>query len=470
MSIFSNIKRALGFGSDSYDGEDDPLLSDTAEADVSADASAGESPAGRPNQDAGTPPEPVAFSPEMQKAMFDRVLEIFNTSLPDFIAKTADGDARRQYLWDAMDADVKAYVESLNSAAEKYCEARWKQRQTSISAELDAMKMRADEIERHSTDIKQKQLSADRQKRALSERVHDLEQQLSRLDSEREQFELENRSLVNRLKVANVQADDLEKAQAEIKSLRDEIARLTDNPDAVMAGRCTELEQAVEKANAENTALKAEVAEMTDGIESLKEQLKVSSDMQKDNRRRLADASKEVDAAKEALAAREAVVAELEAKVEGLEKTVAECDGVLAKFKELDEVLQNKENKIKSQRMTIAARDLEIESLKKTIADNLRLQAEREKSLQTEIQALRPPTVVAEMTVDFGAVTEERAPKISEDELTALEQTFETDEWFTKTPPAETPSMRPPESETDFGYRAPRRKSSTPPPGQLSLF
>lgn len=458
MNFFSALKRTFGFGGDADQETDDILFADTAEAETpAAPAPASEA---EPAADA---PAAVRFDPDMQKVIFDRVLAIFNEALPDFLSRTADADAQRQYLMQAMDEGVAAYMKKLNDEAETYCEARWKQRQSTMTAELDAIRTRAGEIEKQSTDIKQKQLSADRQKRALSERVHDLEQQLSRLDSEREQFELENRSLVNRLKVANVQAEDLEKAQAEIKTLRDELTLLRDNPEAAVAAGRAEADAKIEELAAQKAELEGRVAEMTDGIESLKEQLRVSSEMQKDNRHRLGELSGQLEAKASQIESRDKRIAELEA-------SLSELDEMLKKFKELDLLLEKKEEKIKTQKQTIAARDKEIGALKATISENMRLQAEREKTLKDEIQALRPPTVVAEMTVDFGDAAEDEAPKISEAELSAIEETFETDEWFTKTPPAETPSMRPPESDADFGYRAPRRKSTTPPPGQLSLF
>lgn len=458
MSFFSALKRTFGFGGDAGQETDDILFADTAEAE----SPAATEPASEAEAAADVP-QPVRFDPDMQKVIFDRVLAIFNEALPDFLSRTADADAQRQYLIQAMDEGVAAYMKKLNDEAEAYCEARWKQRQSTMTAELDAIRTRAGEIEKQSTDIKQKQLSADRQKRALSERVHDLEQQLSRLDSEREQFELENRSLVNRLKVANVQAEDLENAQSEIKALRAELALLRDNPEAAVAASKAEADAMIAELTSQKAELEGRVAEMTDGIESLKEQLRVSSEMQKDNRRRFGELSGELEEKASQIESRDKRIAELEASLK-------ELDEVLIKFKEIDSLLGKKEEKIKTQKQAIAARDKEIDALKATISENMRLQAEREKTLKDEIQALRPPTVVAEMTVDFGDAAEDEAPKISEAELSAIEETFETDEWFTKTPPAETPSMRPPESDADFGYRAPRRKSTTPPPGQLSLF
>lgn len=305
-----------------------------------------------------------------------------------------------------------------------------------MASELETIRVRADEIEKQSSDIKQKQLSADRQKRALTERVHDLESQLARLESEREQFELENRSLVNRLKVANVQQEDLEKLQTELQHLRLENQQMRENPGDVAARQIE--------------ALNTQIAEMTDGIESLKEQIRVSKDMNDDMRSRLSEREKEISELNELL------------------KQFADVERQLS---EVEAVIAAKDDKIKSQKKLLDSRSAEVGQLKQTIAENLRLQAEREQKLQAEIASMRPPTVVSEMTVEFGEAAEDSVPKISEDDLNAIEQTFESDDWFTKTPPPETPSMRPPEYDSDFGYQAPRRKSHAPEhPDQLSLF
>ena len=425
MSIFSKFKRALGFGPDD-DEADEQLFADTAAADENA-------------EDAPPPPAapaPVEFDAAMQDAIFSHVVDVFNASLPDFLAKTTDRDAQLKYLRQSLDSGVKEYLDSLSKASELYCEAQWKARQSSMASELETIRVRADEIEKQSSDIKQKQLSADRQKRALTERVHDLESQLARLESEREQFELENRSLVNRLKVANVQQEDLEKLQTELQHLRLENQQMRENPGDVAARQIE--------------ALNTQIAEMTDGIESLKEQIRVSKDMNDDMRSRLSEREKEISELNELL------------------KQFADVERQLS---EVEAVIAAKDDKIKSQKKLLDSRSAEVGQLKQTIAENLRLQAEREQKLQAEIASMRPPTVVSEMTVEFGEAAEDSVPKISEDDLNAIEQTFESDDWFTKTPPPETPSMRPPEYDSDFGYQAPRRKSHSPEhPDQLSLF
>jgi len=457
MSFISTLKRTFGFGADNI-ADDDNLYSDTA---VDSDTSVTTDSTDK-TQHVSAPEEvgPVKFDPAVQQAIFDRVLAVFNEALPDFLAKTGDPDARRKYLYESLDDGVKQYLDSLSAKAEEYCEAQWQKRQAGMAAEMDAIRVRAEEIEKQSSEIKQKQLSADRQKRALTERVHDLESQVSRLESEREQYELENRSLINRIKVTNVQQTDLEKAQTELKSLQAELLKIRSNPEQAFAER----EEAMQK----------QIAEMTDGIESLKEQLRVAKDMHDDMRRRLSEADKLIARQTAGLAeitSLKAVVAERDNTIAKLNKTIRDTEEIVSHVSDIEKALSQRDNRIDGYKKTIADLESEIKALKATISENLRMQARREKELKDEIKALRPPTVVAEMTVDFNAATEDKAPIISEDDLSAIEETFESGEWFTKTPPPETPSMRPAESESEFGYRAPRRKNSAPEhPDQLSLF
>lgn len=68
-------------------------------------------------------------------------------------------------------------------------------------AEMDKLRKSNRRAEERGEDTRQQHLSAERQKRALTERVRDLEKQLSDITAEREQFELENKTLVNRVRL-----------------------------------------------------------------------------------------------------------------------------------------------------------------------------------------------------------------------------------------------------------------------------
>ena len=51
----------------------------------------------------------------------------------------------------------------------------------------------------------------------MADRVTDLEAQVERLEAEREQYELENKSLLNKLKVADIQPGVVDEMSKEIE-------------------------------------------------------------------------------------------------------------------------------------------------------------------------------------------------------------------------------------------------------------
>ena len=433
MSFFKAFKRSLGFGGS--DEDDDITYTDSEEEQT-------EEATGQ-TEEQKIEITDLKFDPKVQEQIFAKVVEIFNSSLPKFVAETVDIEAQKKYLLEALDQSIRDYMTSLNSQAEKNCEIRWEQSRSAMVAELEAMRTKTGDIEKRSDEVLQKQLSADRQKRALTDRVHDLEAQIAKMQAEHEQFDLENRSLVNRLKVANIQLEDLEKANEEVARLQAEILKMRQNPGEIQA-------QEIE-------TLKAQIAEMENGIESLKEQNRVSSEMLSDSHHKLTKLEKEAG--------------EKEAQLAEAQELLKQYDEVTAKMEQIDQIMTRNEQKIKKQKALIDERDKEIEALRNTISENMRLQAEREKALQEEIKSLKGNDNIP--FINFSdEIPEESVPQISEDELSEIEQTFESGEWFTNTPPPETPSMRPKDADSDFGYREPQRKTHNTGENslQLSLF
>lgn len=419
--IFNALKRLFGFGSDT-DTDQDQLLADDADAPAASDSK---------DKPADKPADPPAFDHDIAERIFGSVIQIFNDSLPKFVADSVDPKVQAELIRKALDQDIQKYLDSLSETARQYCDQQWKQTRKQLEDEIAAAKAKSAEVQRKSDEFQQRQLSAERQRRALSDRVHDLEAQLTKLEADREQLDLEKRSLVNRLRVASVQGG-------------------ADMP-AEAAAEPVEVQK-----------LHQTIAEMQSGIDSLKEQNRVANEMLEDQRKRLAEAKKELDEARTLLAAKEKDLADAN-------EAISQFNEVVPQMQKVDEILSAKEEKIKQLRKTISARDNEITALRKTISDNIRAQAKREKELQNQIDNLQgaAPKPATLMTID-EPIDEEPTPQISEEELSAIEQSFENGEWFTNSKPVETPPIRPDDS--DFGYQEPKRKKNQPDPNQLSLF
>lgn len=419
--IFNALKRLFGFGSDT-DTDQDQLLADDADAPAASDFK---------DKPADKPADPPAFDHDIAERIFGSVIQIFNNSLPKFVADSVDPKVQAELIRKALDQDIQKYLDSLSETARQYCDQQWKQTRKQLEDEIAAAKAKSAEVQRKSDEFQQRQLSAERQRRALSDRVHDLEAQLTKLEADREQLDLEKRSLVNRLRVASVQGGADMPAEAATEPV--EVQKLHQT-----------------------------IAEMQSGIDSLKEQNRVANEMLEDQRKRLAEAKKELDEARQQLAAKEKELAEAN-------EAISQFNEVVPQMQKVDEILSAKEEKIKQLRKTISARDNEITALRKTISDNIRAQAIREKELQSQIDKLQgaAPKPATLMTIS-EPIDEEPTPQISEEELSAIEQSFESGEWFTNSKPVDTPTPRPDDS--DFGYQEPKRKKNQPDPNQLSLF
>lgn len=406
MKFVDKIKLAFGFGPNV--DPSDPLFADTGET---------ANPTSPKVLTPDSETKPIEFDSAMQDAIFAKVVEVFNQSLPRFLAESVDREAQLRFLRKNLDEGINDYLLSLKDAARVYCEKQWKERQNDMAAEIDAIRLRAEDVEKRSNDIRQKQLSADRQKRALTERVHDLESQLARVMSEREQFELENRSLMNRLKVVSVQQEDIEKSASEMQALRAELIKLREDPSIVSKER--------------EDAFNAKIAELTEGVEALKAQVKVADEIR--------------DGLRSQLKQKEFENEEYLKEIERLNKEVGDLNELVSEFEKATKRMEEAENMMlktnNAHEAELKKRDEEIESLKTIISDNIKRQSEREKMLRDEIDELRAskiPTVeidfnenkeiIYEAPADSVVSEEDEAgmiPFISDDELTQISASFE---------------------------------------------
>lgn len=207
MSFFGKLASIFGMGAIDEELEDSP--------------SAVVSPAQQKAENAQPKPaheRPLAVDKEQADAIFEKVVEMFNASLPGFLAKSVDPEKEKKCLYDALDASMREYLESLRGLADENAKAAWQAEHDRLLAESEALKKKASDLEGAKSDIKDKQLSAERQRRALSERVRDLEEQVLKLEAEKEQYEIENKCMVNKAKASAV-------LEAEIEDLRAQMAQ-----------------------------------------------------------------------------------------------------------------------------------------------------------------------------------------------------------------------------------------------------
>lgn len=460
MSFFNTLKKSFGFG----DEVDDELLDDNVEQahdPLSA-------PAAKPveRERVAEAVGDVTIDKAKSDLIFDHVVKIFNEALPPFIRDAVDPEQQRKILYDGLDASLKEYVVSIGELTRRQCEARWANEQNSMRNEMESLRTKAKEIEQQRFDIKQQQLSADRQKRALTDRVHDLETQIANLEAEREQFDLENKSLVNKLKVAGVHESEAEDLREALNDARAEIARLR------AGGSVETSDEHAEENSARISELENELALMRQSLEEAEEKDRIATEM-------LNGLQSKASSSREELEAKVKEIEELKAKLAESETVKQEIDAISEQMARIEEVIEKRDRKIAKLKETCESLRAENSSLQQTIARNLKLQAESEAALNERIAELEadPTTPIASVVLEeepeaqnVREQLEAATPKISDNDLAAIEESFDSADWM-RTDPPETPSMRTGVSEAEFGYQAPQRKAPRHDnDAQLSLF
>ncbi len=209
MSVKTALMKAFGFQPSDVDDEDEATEYVSALPPARPTAANALPDTIQPVDEEQPADEPLEMSsPEFPTTVFDSLLQVFNEAQPDFIRKCLDIDAQRRYLYDSMDASFKAYIQQLQSEALSFAEKKCSAMLHSHSAEMQQLREKLAAAEKRLDEQKQQTMSATRQKRAMNDRLRDLEQQVEAAQAEKDQYALETKSLLNKLKVAQVRGGE----------------------------------------------------------------------------------------------------------------------------------------------------------------------------------------------------------------------------------------------------------------------
>lgn len=495
MAIFGKIKKAFGFSETDYEAEENafpsaapirrtpaPQQFQRPETNQPTDRKTEITPA--PDTSAGDMPQ---YPASRIDDIFTSVVDIFNSSLPDFLKNSVDPEKQRHQLYEALSDSLKEYINKLEETAQKRTEIAWQSERSRLRQEMDNLQIQSRKFEDTNAEWQEQKLSAERQKRALSERVHDLEKQIAKFEAEKEQYELENKSLVNKLRATSIQESDLENALKENQQLSEELNRLRTGAEAPLQDNSEELEAlqaALNEKMAEIETLHLQIdkneeenKQLQNDTSLLKKKCEIADAMINDLNQRASAAQKSLAEREAQLAAMQAAkvdeesksaesdetALELEAAKEEIERLTRELDESttalnsfeesLDKFEEIklakDQVINQLQDKIKQQEVEMDNSLKEIESLKSTIENNLKLQAESELALRNEIENLR-------QNYETAKPKRKRKPKVS-----SIDESLDDTDWLIATPPEGTDARLSRIPDSEFGYQEPAKKNNT---------
>jgi hypothetical protein len=434
------------------------------------DSSEDNAPATQQNVDKAA--EPTVADPDLPGDLFDALIEQFNAAQPDFISKCLSTDAQRAYLLNSLSDSLK---QRLNNTGLKIASAK---NQADDSAEHERLQRRITSLEadvKANDSLRQEnrklQLSIERQKRALLDRINDLEAQVAKSHAEKEKFFSDKRNPADAALIdsTNARVKELEQSLSERES------------------KIKELTGTIEKLGTASEELSKTLAERDKQIAdeaSLREQLEVknrmSDEMLNDLRNQAASARNEYE---DTCRQQQLALEQIHDQVASFEQVKARLE---ARIIELKDAL--KDAKRNDREEQIARLNEENASLRHTIENNLYNQANSENRLRNEIKQLRRQLEEAGKAASTSSSaatygnTENRHKSMSAEPSAAayptetpperpaprrrgrpkkvkLDEDLDNTEWFSGQKDA-----------TDFGYHEPPRRPSNDNAAQLSLF
>lgn len=424
MSFFKSVKRAFGLG-ENYETEDiDSEYNESEEPQTNA-------PASVPAHDAAPSTDHHEDS-TLSADIFDCVVQLFNSTQPEFVKNCLDTDSQKAFILEQLDSALKQRLDCAVELARKKGQNMWAQERSRLGKEVEELKKEKEALEQKRDESKTARLSAERQKRALIERVHDLETQLLTLSAEKEQYMLENRSMLNKLRVVSVtsggssdeileQLDTLTKEKEELNSR----VLAGDSEKELLHGIIEAHKPVFEMLAGKISALEASLTEKESRLRSISEDFEAFEDIKK------------------AVENTEEIISKKDRRIASL-KAAQEQD--IKEISKLSRLNRDKDSKIMALREEIA-------SLNATIAQNLADNAQLLESQQGKSRNKK----------------QHRKKTDSKPRISAIDELLDGTDWLVSVPPPP-PAPKDPDKEDDFGYKAPARKINLDEDKQLSLW
>ena len=275
MGFFNKLKSALGYSDSEYDEDDEldgfnpahrtPYVNPFKKDETMPDLSDLEQPAeAAPTAVAEVKSAPVAEVEEkLPEGVFDGIITIINGNLPEFVRDCIDIEKERKAVSVAMGPKFRDYVLNLRRTSLEEARTQWIDERNALTGKLAQSNQRADEAVRKASEIKDRLMSEERQRRAIVERSHDLEARIADLEAQHEQEQLQNKGLLNKIKVMQLQVTDSQKDAEEITRLNKLI-----NDQRTRLAKIVDLEAQIAELNAENDSLKRQLDEMQQSAEA----------------------------------------------------------------------------------------------------------------------------------------------------------------------------------------------------------
>ncbi len=394
MSFIKNIKNAFGFSDNPIGNDIDDELNydDTEKREPYINPFKTQTPA-EPLKTPVVPAPPTerqavptqakvtAVSYDLPEGFLASIIEIVNANLPQIVKECIDIEAEKKAITLSLGKHFKCAIDDIHSAALAQANAAWDKDRNDITARLNQATAAAEESARRADDAKQKCQVEESKRKALKEQAATLEQRVATLEAEHEQYVIENKGLLNKIKVMQVHADDANT----YKDLAEQNEKALAALRAEFADKQKELEEAHSIANEAMSNANEAAKKAADAVDALQKELEAANGATENAKIDAAVARDEVAKAKAALEAKEAEIATLQ-------EQLTEANTNLELMAEIERQLQHLEDfKAQKNKETkdLKAQILDLQAHNESISANAQSCAAESAKLREELQAAK---------------------------------------------------------------------------------
>lgn len=497
MSFWNGVKRAFGLGNDCDEEEeeyDSALPTYAAQPRVSAPAptvapvqnttgahSATTSTPALPEHknDEETPEDNAKADAELAGDLFDALIEQFNQAQPDFVRECLSTEAQRAYLLNSLSENLRTRMQ--RALSDRTAPASQAGGETErLQKRINALESEVKTTEALRQENKKLHLSVERQKRALLDRINDLEAQVAKHHSEKEKFYTEKRNPADAalIETSTARAKELEQSVADKeKELTEREAKIAEHE-----AKIAEMEKSIAERDTTIAGHQNEMAEEASLREQLEVKIQMSDQMINDLRNQAAAARHEYE---DTCAQQQLALEQIHDRVATFEQVKERLENRISELKE--SLRQEKARNLDEQ---ISRLNEENASLRHTIENNLYNQANSEMKLRNEIKQLKrqlensqakAPSQTEKGESKKNARPEESAvspyqaispaepPKPQprrrgRPKKVKIDDELDNTDWFSNN------GNGAHKEDPDFGYHEPPRRPSNDNAAQLSLF
>lgn len=232
MGFADSFKRLFGFASDIEEIDENENFSDDTEREPYINPFKKQSSA--PVVEAAV--QPVAANHDdaplsLPKDAIEQIASLINEGLPDSVKSYIDKEAQSKYIADSINSRLAGFIKQIHDNAVVEEAAQFAKYKTEAESKIASLTSELAEANAKCKESADKYLSADRQRKTMSEKMHELEAKVLKCEADVEQFQLENKSLLNKLKVMQVKTEDVQffkdenaRQSVEIEKLKKESA------------------------------------------------------------------------------------------------------------------------------------------------------------------------------------------------------------------------------------------------------